>query len=163
MDILKQQYDSIQLTRELLFSYCETISSKDYVENNENFGGASIRDLHVHVAECYQFWLGKFALKKSITGIKPEEISNVKEMRALFFQTDNIVNEFLYEFKDDWNTTINGSVPWPEEKADLTPLWLYTHTTTHEFHHKGQIVSMTRHLGYIPTDTDLKEPPNSTH
>jgi len=86
MDILKQQYDSIQRTRELLFSFCESISSKDYVESIDNLGGASIRGLHVHVAECYQFWLGKFALKKSIPGIKPGEISNVKEMRELFFR-----------------------------------------------------------------------------
>ncbi|MFP3360862.1 DinB family protein, partial [Planococcus sp. SIMBA_143] len=36
--------------------------------------------------------------------------------------------------------------------------WLYTHTATHEFHHKGQIVKIGRKLGYIPPDTDLIEP-----
>jgi uncharacterized damage-inducible protein DinB len=27
--------------------------------------------------------------------------------------------------------------------------------TTHEFHHKGQIVLMARVLGYFPPDTDV--------
>ena len=35
-----------------------------------------------------------------------------------------------------------------KEPWSITPLWLLTHTETHEFHHKGQIVSVARHLGY---------------
>ncbi|WP_423227985.1 DinB family protein [Sabulibacter ruber] len=26
---------------------------------------------------------------------------------------------------------------------------------THEFHHKGQIPSLGRHLGFVPDDTDV--------
>ncbi|MCB0624495.1 MAG: hypothetical protein KDC43_11415, partial [Saprospiraceae bacterium] len=32
---------------------------------------------------------------------------------------------------------------------------LFTHVVTHEFHHKGQILSLTRHLGFVPVDTDV--------
>ncbi len=42
-----------------------------------------------------------------------------------------------------------------KEPLSITPLWLLTHTETHEFHHKGQIVSMARHLGYTPPNTIL--------
>ena len=36
-----------------------------------------------------------------------------------------------------------------KEPLSTTPLWLLTHTETHEFHHKGQIVSMARHLDIL--------------
>jgi uncharacterized damage-inducible protein DinB len=36
-----------------------------------------------------------------------------------------------------------------------TPLQLFTHVITHEFHHKGQILSRCRQLGYVPVDTDI--------
>jgi uncharacterized damage-inducible protein DinB len=32
---------------------------------------------------------------------------------------------------------------------------LFTHTITHEFHHKGQILTLSRQLGYTPVDTDI--------
>ena len=53
---------------------------------------------------------------------------------------------------------IANEVKWQEKPWSTTPLWLLTHTETHEFHHKGQIVAMARHLGYNPPDTDLQEP-----
>jgi len=30
-----------------------------------------------------------------------------------------------------------------------------THVMTHEFHHKGQIMTMGRMLGYTPPDADV--------
>ncbi len=82
----------------------------------------------------------------------------MQEMRKVFNEVDNLVEEFLREFEGRWEIAITGPVPWQEEADDLTPLWLYTHVITHEFHHKGQIVSMSRQLGYTPADTDLIEP-----
>ena len=38
---------------------------------------------------------------------------------------------------------------------EFTPLQLFTHTITHEFHHKGQVMSMSRLLGYVPVDADI--------
>ncbi|MNL32837.1 DinB family protein [compost metagenome] len=40
-------------------------------------------------------------------------------------------------------------------KSSAKPLKLFTHVTTHEYHHKGQILSLSRHLGYTPVDTDI--------
>ncbi len=154
------QYDWIRLTREKLFRYCELLEAEDYCSELDNFGWGSIRNLHVHVAECYQSWLGNFALKKDITIITPDQVSNVNDMRKAFTETDQLVEEFLDEFAARWETAITGSVPWQDEPATLTPIWLFTHVITHEFHHKGQIVSMSRQLGYTPEDTDLVEPKN---
>ncbi|MBA4493776.1 DinB family protein [Paenactinomyces guangxiensis] len=158
MDILIQQYDWIRRTREVLFCYCETLSPDDYVKELESFGGGSIRNLHVHIADCYRFWLGNFALKKPLARIEPETVKDVQEMRRLFSQTDSLVEEFFHQFRNRWDHPASGTVSWKEGNVDLTPLWLYTHTITHEQHHKGQMVSISRHLGYTPPDTDLVLP-----
>jgi uncharacterized damage-inducible protein DinB len=158
MDVLVRQYDWIRRTRELLFRYCETLTSEDYVRELDGFGGGSIRSLHVHVAECYQSWLGNFALKKGMTLAKPDSVSNVQEMRQVFEEVNSLVYEFFQEFNGRWDLILTGSVPWQDENEELTTLWLFTHTVTHEFHHKGQMVSMSRQLGYTPPDTDLIEP-----
>ncbi|RZK68975.1 MAG: hypothetical protein EOO92_22520, partial [Pedobacter sp.] len=40
-------------------------------------------------------------------------------------------------------------------RVDTTVTSLFTHVITHEFHHKGQIMSMMRLIGYIPPDADI--------
>jgi len=40
-------------------------------------------------------------------------------------------------------------------EVTATPLQLFTHVLTHEFHHKGQIMTMCRILGYTPVETDV--------
>ncbi|WP_199619806.1 DinB family protein [Paenibacillus alkalitolerans] len=154
--ILTRQYEWIQRTREVLFDYCETvISATDYVKGLEQFGGASIRNLQAHVIDCYRFWLGRFALQRPLTDIRAESIENVQEMRKVYIEIDLLVNDFLNEFESQADLMISGRPSWQEEHIPLTPLWLFTHTITHEFHHKGQIVSMSRQLGYMPAVTDL--------
>lgn len=158
MNLFVKQYDWIRLTREELFQYCESMTIEDYTYELDQFGWGSIRNLHVHVAACYQSWLANFGLKKGVTPVTANLISNVQDMRQVFERVDHLVYEFLEEFNGQWEFGIKGNVPWQEEKEELTTLWLYTHVITHEFHHKGQIVSMSRNLGYIPEDTDLIEP-----
>lgn len=156
MDVFVSQYEWIQRTRESLFRYCETMSPLDYVKELETFGGDSIRSLHAHVADCYRVWLGSRALGKSLPKITPDSINSVQEMREVFRKTDDLVHEFLNEFIGKWDNVVQVSF---EEggSAKISSLWLFTHTITHEFHHKGQIVKIGRQLGYIPPDTDLIE------
>ncbi|MNY69859.1 DinB family protein [compost metagenome] len=40
-------------------------------------------------------------------------------------------------------------------KNSAKPFKVFTHVITHEYHHKGQILSLSRHLGYTPVDTDI--------
>ena len=101
--------------------------------------------------------MGNHALGKSLPEIKPESVNNVEEMREVFKRRDAMVYEFLDEFKSHWDHTIQVSFK-NGDSAQFTILWLFTHTITHEFHHKGQIVKLGRQFGYIPPDTDLIEP-----
>ncbi|MCM2677475.1 DinB family protein [Alkalicoccobacillus plakortidis] len=156
MKLFVSQYEWVRKTRDVLFQYCESLPQEDYVKEVESFGGDSIRNLHVHVAECYQVWLGKRALKKELSLVNPIDITTVQQMRELFKQTDDIVNEFLHTYEGQWEQKV-GVTYRNGESNEFTALWLFTHTLTHEFHHKGQIVKIGRQLGYIPPDTDLIE------
>ncbi|RLQ92273.1 DinB family protein [Falsibacillus albus] len=158
MDVLAKQYDWIKRTRELLFQYCESLPQEDYVKELEIFAGDSILSSQVHVANCYRWWLGVRTLGKSYPETTPESVKDINGVRSLFKEVDDLVQEFLSEFQGDWDKIIHMTLS-SGEKLEPTTLWLYTHTTTHEFHHKGQIVKMGRYLGHIPPDTDLIEPP----
>ncbi|SDM58299.1 DinB family protein [Sediminibacillus halophilus] len=158
MSVLKQQYRLVRYTRENLLSFCEQLATEDYTRELNGFGWGSIRTLHVHVADCYQAWLAHFALKKDRDRVKPETIQNVAEMREQFSLVDQLVDEFLDSYHKDFSQQITGFVPWQAGEERLSVLWLFTHTITHEFHHKGQIVTMARQLGYTPVDTDLLTP-----
>lgn len=131
MNILTSQYEMIKRTRE------------------------SIRNLHVHVSDCYRVCLGVRGLGRSIPKLKPESIRDVKEMRALFAKTDLLVDDFLHKFKDNWDADIQAG--WMSETAELSKLWLFTHCTTHEFHHRGQITKIVRLLGTIPPKMNLSK------
>ena len=157
MDVFVSQYEWIRRTREPLFLYCENMSQSDYVKELESFGGDSIRSLHVHVANCYRVWLGRRGLGQSLPAISTDSVSSVQEMRQLFKKIDDLVQEFLHTFEGKWDHTVHVSFA-EGETAEISALWLFTHTLTHEFHHKGQIVKIGRQLGYIPPDTDLIEP-----
>lgn len=154
--VLKQQYQFIKSTRQTLFSFLEDIPLQELQNTIPNFGSGSIIKTHFHVADCYIHWLGSFALKRSdIAYATDDEIkeSNVKQVRDRFEFADELVNRFMDEYDTRWFENVVNQ--WHGEPLSATPLWLLTHTETHEFHHKGQIVSMARHLGYTPPDTDL--------
>ncbi|EEM05195.1 damage-inducible protein DinB [Bacillus pseudomycoides] len=160
LDVLKQQYSFISSTREILFAFLEEIPLQKLHSTVPNFGSGSIIQTHIHVADCYRYWLGSFAFNQrraDFSFATDYEInhSDVEKVRAKFELVDEIVQRFLDEFHARWFENIANEVKWQKEPWSTTPLWLLTHTETHEFHHKGQIVSMARHLGYSPPNTDL--------
>lgn len=155
MNGVEQQYTWVRQTRQVLFEYCETLDPHDYVKQVSAFGFGSARNLLVHVADCYRFWLVGFAQGKAVEDSPVHAFRTVDEVRSLFEQSDQIVTDFLADYGDDLSQPITGRVGRQSETTTIPALWLITHTMTHEFHHKGQLVSLTRHLGYSPPDTDL--------
>lgn len=147
-----QQYPLIQNTRSILINYCESISQKDFVKIDNGFGIASIRDLLVHIANCYRAWLGR-SLKKEVDLVPCDQIRSINDVSNLFKKVDKQMQQFIDFVEKEQPTTMtisrNGEI------LKLSPLRLFSHVTTHEFHHKGQILSLSRQLGYTPVDTDI--------
>jgi len=153
-ETLIQQYELVKGSRSELLRYCALISHAHFVQPIQNFGHSSIRNLLVHVANSSLYWLGEFALNKPTSYGKADSLQTIEEIVPLFNQVDSLMAEFIAAFPDH-SKPITGWVKWVKKDLNSTPLQLFTHVTTHFFHHKGQILTMSRHLGYTPVDTDV--------
>ena len=151
---LNTQYSLVQQSRAKIFEYCKTISTDDFVNENTSFGlGGSIRNLLIHVADTYKFWIQKRALNKSVNKTQYSSMRTISEIENLYRSVDNGVLEFIERYQSTMLDTIRINKAGVDH--DISPLELFTHVTTHEFHHKGQILSLSRHLGYTPIDSDI--------
>jgi uncharacterized damage-inducible protein DinB len=150
-EFANQQYHWIKDSRKVLFDYCKTISPQDFINQNTSFGrGGSMRNLLVHIANTYQFWIANTALQMNVRYPKYEDVHDIESIIHIF----DDVNAFMETFIESMDAR---SIPYElgGRKDATTPLKLFTHVITHEFHHKGQILSISRHLGYTPIDTDV--------
>jgi uncharacterized damage-inducible protein DinB len=149
----KEQYELVKESREVLFGFCKTISPEDFVNQNTSFGrGGSIRNLLIHVANTYEYWVANVALKKNISYAEYENFKTIQDVIILFDTVDDFMFKFISEmdyFKNEISYEIQNV------KNSAKPFRLFSHVITHEYHHKGQILSLSRHLGYIPVDTDI--------
>ena len=150
---LNEQYNLVTSSRHVLFDYCETISEKDFVIENSSFGRGSIRNLLVHIGNTYEYWIGRQGLNLEINFTAYRAVENAWQAKKFFVTIDALVNTFFEHysnaFLEDLTVEINN------QTIRASPLKLFTHVITHEFHHKGQILSLSRHLGYSPIDTDI--------
>lgn len=155
MHILAHQYDLIKQRRETLFRYCETISPEHFTFKHESFGHGSMQYLLVHIANTYTFWLGHFTTIAPLPFAKPEALNTLQEIRSVYTSVDGIVEKFLVQFDPALEVPITNKISSRDMEVAITPLQLFTHVITHEYHHKGQILSMSRQMGYTPIDTDI--------
>ncbi|QJX45682.1 damage-inducible protein DinB [Hymenobacter taeanensis] len=153
--LLTAQYDLVRSARGVLLAYCATLAPADFMAPLPDFNHSSIRDVLVHGAATYQHWLVNVALGQSGPLPDAATVPDVAAAGQLYAQADELVADFLEHFQGQWQTEYSWRVPHRAEPVLLTPLALFTHVITHEFHHKGQVLSMSRQLGYTPIDTDV--------
>lgn len=159
-DDLRVFYGWVRRSREVLFGYCASLPPEIYTQERPDFAFGSIRNLHVHVADCYLWWLGSVGMGHPETDLKGADFPNVSTARAAFEGVDRLVEEALDSFNrlDEVYVWTHPRKGW---KASVSQRWLLMHPITHEFHHKGQITALGRVLGHpVPGsyDTDLVNP-----
>ncbi len=152
---LEQQYQLIKSARLELLDYCKIISNENFLMELSSFNNSSIHHLLVHIANVYRFWLAENAMKEAVPSYEKESFTNIQRIYALFEQVNQIMDKFLEHFKDRMDEPLNISITRLEKTIKASPMTIFTHVITHEFHHKGQILSMSRQLGYVPVDTDV--------
>jgi uncharacterized damage-inducible protein DinB len=153
-DILQKQYTMVQLSREVVLHFIETEVVDGLNTPVPAYDNRTIRHLLEHNASCYFNWLAYFALKQPPGSLADTGFITVDLLRQLYLQVDEVMDAFLRHFNDDMETPVSG-IHNRNGLVSVTPLYLFTHVITHEFHHKGQILSMCRLLGHIPPDTDV--------
>ncbi len=153
-NLLAIQYNEVKSAREALFNYCRTIAKSDLFKSLPTYSNHSIIYMLVHSANTYLKWLLMFDKSDNTPFFDAQQITGLEEVEKIYAQINNIAEEFLSRYKD-YNHPITQTVSIKNITVVLTPLQLFTHVVTHEFHHKGQILNMSRQLGYIPADTDI--------
>lgn len=152
-DTISAQYAFVREARGQLLQYCGLISESDFTKENSSFGRGSIRNLLVHICNTYEYWIGKRLLDLKIEFTVMESAKTLSEVREAFLNVDFMINEFLLAFDNKFMDEIK--IRRKDMDMATTPFKVFSHVITHEFHHKGQILSLSRHLGYIPVDTDI--------
>lgn len=151
--MLKQQYDFVLSSRNTLLTYIGTISEQDFITDNSSFGRGSIRNLLVHICQTYCAWIGERALGIEQDFLPFESYQTLSDCKTYFKQADAYISLFIEKFsgveQQEMELERNGEI------IQVNALKLFTHVITHEFHHKGQIMSLSRHLGYTPVDADI--------
>ena len=155
----QNEYEWVRQTRVVLLEFCSELDPNDFTQEN-GFGWQSVRDTLVHIADCYNAWLGSFVLlktKKPITSKESLLELGWDEIKERFEKVDSYVNEVFEVFAHQMDEPIQRQIPWREggEPISMTPNKLLMHTITHEFHHKGQIMARARQMGYEPPNTDV--------
>ena len=151
--MLKQQYDFILSSRNTILTYIGSISEQDFLTDNSSFGRGSIRNLFVHICQTYCAWIGERALGIEQIFLPFENYQTLQDCQIYFNQVDEYMGLFTEKFQgnelSEMELDRSGAI------LIVNPLQLLTHVITHEFHHKGQIMSLSRHLGYVPVDADV--------
>jgi len=159
-DILKQQYEWIISNRRVVLNFLEGIPLHKLHENVPGFGHGSIIRTYIHMADCYRYWIEFFSLKRDLSDYKDTsdddiEHADVQKVRKEFEKLDEIVFDFIDKYKHRLFEDIINVTDGEDPPMKASPLVLITHATTHEFHHRGQILSMIRHLGFTSEDARL--------
>jgi uncharacterized damage-inducible protein DinB len=152
--ILQQQYQLVLSARGALFDYCQAIGAEDLLKPIPTFNNEFMISQLVHTANCYLFWLACTAMQQERPFFISKEIQEINAVQEIYKEVDRVMEEFLTHFSGSLNEPRSLLRP-DGTRLTRSPFELFTHVTTHEFHHKGQVVNMSRQLGYTPVDTDV--------
>lgn len=148
------QYEMVLDSRKALLEYCATMSQEDFLRSSPNFGrGGCIRNMLVHICNTYQGWLANFVEGRTQIEIEPSGVGTLKDCIDYYILTDDLVFAFISKYENNPLDIVEAV--FDSNRFQSTPLKLFTHTITHEFHHKGQVLSLSRLWGYTPVDTDI--------
>jgi uncharacterized damage-inducible protein DinB len=153
-NLLYTQYGLIRESRAVVFRFLQE-QIKDRINTPiDTFNGKTIAYLYLHIANTYIAWAGNFTLGGSSKYYDQEEPTSLAHIEAIFTQVDEMMLRFSDQFAEQPLTSGKG-YKWPEKYIETDAFGIFTHVISHEFHHKGQAMTMARLLGQAPPDTDI--------
>jgi uncharacterized damage-inducible protein DinB len=157
LSFLVQQTQSMR--RELL-SFLATLPAEVLTSSFPEYGQGSVLSTLTHVADCYGGWVGRTLLEEHWAFAETPNDKTPDDLPALterFAGVDALLERALV-----CPRMLTGDVfPYTRDSGEVrqvSPRWLVLHPITHEFHHKGQVVTLLRKLGH-PVTVDLDLPP----
>tara|TARA_R110001632_G_scaffold183829_3_gene303904 strand:+ start:8514 stop:8996 length:483 start_codon:yes stop_codon:yes gene_type:complete len=151
--MLADQYALVKASRTILLKYCSNISTDHFYTSQSSFGRGSIHNLLAHISNTYNFWIGEQFLGKTTEYISYTDTTPFNSFNSVFQNIDLLMQSFFDNLESQppeaFYYEIDG------KNGQSTSLEVFTHVITHEYHHKGQLLSLSRELGYTPVDTDI--------
>lgn len=140
----------------LLLDHLSTIPVTEYAKEVPGFGFPTIRAQVIHILNCEGFWIHTLRAIP-FDDRDPDNLTTVSDARLLQSEVSMRTLNYLSGLSEQHlvaDTELHFS---DGDIAVRTPALILHHVLTHAFHHKGQIVSMCRILGYPAPDTDLNQ------
>jgi len=138
----------------LLLDHLSTIPEEAYVKQLPGFGLPTLRAQIVHIFNCEGFWIHTLQAAR-FQDEDPADWPTIPDARRLQHRVGTNTLAYLSNLTNEQLNT-DTELHFPDQDIALrTPAFILHHILTHAFHHKGQIVSMCRTLGYPAPDTDL--------
>lgn len=155
MSLLRVQYDLIRGSRQALFQYLESMPPHMLNTKQDALGHRSLAGILNHIANNYVYWIQRVAMEELPNYFDDSSIRHMVDARSHFAAVDKLMYRFLEHYTSLEDMPRLMQVPHLNTQGQFSPLDIFTHVTTHEFHHKGQLCSAGRQLGFIPPDTDI--------
>lgn len=140
----------------LVLDHLSTMPEGDYAKELPGFGFSTLRAQMIHIFNCEGFWTHSLQALR-FKDHEPVDWPGIPDARVLQRSVSANTLAYLSGLTDERlnaNTELHLS---DGDTAVRTPALILHHVLTHAFHHKGQIVSMCRILGYPAHDTDLNQ------
>lgn len=153
--VFASQYQLVISARKVLLRYCSELQPAHLLQPVEAFNNTSISHLLAHVANVYIHWVQHFALQEKTPYFDETQLRTAAALATAFERVNGLMQRFMQHFLHQWYNPITHPLPGKTQQSTATPLAVFTHVVTHEFHHKGQILTMSRLLGYTPPDADI--------
>jgi len=152
--ILGKQYQEVISARNVVFDYIDKAIKSRWKEELSLFNNKSICEMLTHVANTYKYWITDFLLREQVVYWEGLQFTELDDIYKIYEEVNHDVQHFLDVFETDYKTPLTRNTA-PDVKITASPLKVFTHLITHEFHHKGQIMIMSRLLNGVPPDTDI--------
>jgi uncharacterized damage-inducible protein DinB len=153
--LMKTQYNYVLGSREIMLNHCAQMLPEKFAEQMKEFKMNSICMLLVHSANAYLYWIGKFGLGKDLKYFADRKDYSAEDIKSMYTVVDSLVAEFTEKYEANPEAMIEGYNSIAEGNVSYPALQVFLHAVTHEYHHKGQIMSVSSLIGYPPPDADV--------
>ncbi len=119
----------------------------------QDVGWDSIHGILVHLINTEQYWI------RLLQDEKPEpydenDLNSIEEIKEAWMNTEKAARKFL-EDQTDVTLQYVKSVQWGDRLVSFTVAKALIHMATHETHHRGLIVGLSRKMGYEPPQVNM--------
>lgn len=139
-----------------IYTICSDIPDE---KRKQDLGGffKSIHGTLNHLLYGDKAWMGRFTNKPfSVKASAQELYSDFDTLKVEREKTDKEILEWSKHLDSEWLSQEFEYTSNVDNKRRILPSWvLVTHMFNHQTHHRGQVTTLIKQLGYDPGVTDI--------